>query len=78
MSVSEHRMRGVPPRLGYSPGVGVDEASSISFRLLRARRLVGSVNRRRGGPLAHQPSGRGPGCGGASEREIRSPIAKPR
>ena len=53
-------------------GVGVDEASSISFRL-RARRLVGSVTRRRGGPLAHQPSGRGPGCGGASEREIGSP-----
>ena len=31
-------------------GVGVDEASSISFRL-RARRLVGSVTRRRVGPL---------------------------
>ena len=71
----EHGGVGTPHARGASGivlGVGVDEASSISFRL-RARRLVGSVTRRRGGPLAHQPSGRGPGCGGASEREIGSP-----
>ena len=42
---------------GIVLGVSVDETSSIFFRL-RARRLVGSVTRRRGGPLAHQPSGR--------------------
>ena len=71
----DHGGVGTPHARGASGivlGVGVDEASSISFRL-RARRLVGSVTRRRGGPLAHQPSGRGPGCGGASEREIGSP-----
>ena len=53
-------------------GVGSDEASSISF-CMRARWLVSSLTRRCGGPPAHLPSGRGPGYGGASEREIGQP-----
>ena len=40
---------------------------------LRARRFVGSVTRRRGGPPAHRPSGRGPGCGYAPDRAIPPP-----
>ena len=39
----------------------------------RARRLVCLVSRRRGGPPAHRPSGRGPGCGFASDRAIPPP-----
>ena len=57
---------------GEALGVGSDEASSISF-CLRARWLVSSLTRRCGGPPAHLPSGRGPGYGGASEREIGQP-----
>ena len=44
----------------------------FSWRL-RAGRFVGSVTRRRGGPPAHRPSGRGPGCGFASDRAIPPP-----
>ena len=48
------------------------EARLFSWRL-RARRFVGSVTQRRGGPPAHRPSGRGPGCGFASDRAIPPP-----
>ena len=44
----------------------------LSWRL-RAGRFVGSVTRRRGGPPAHRPSGRGPGCGFASDHAIPTP-----
>jgi hypothetical protein len=71
----EHGGVGTPHARGASGealGVGSDEASSISF-CLRARWLVSSLTRRCGGPPAHLPSGRGPGYGGASEREIGQP-----
>ena len=54
----DHGRVGTPHARGafeIALGVGVDEASSISFRL-RARRLVGSVTRRRGGPAAGSPA----------------------
>ena len=71
----EHGGIGTPHARGASGevlGVGSEEASSISF-CLRARWLVSSLTRRRGGPPALRPSGRGPGYGGASEREIGPP-----
>ena len=71
----EHGGIGTPHARGASGeilGVGSEEASSISF-YLRARWLVSSLTRRRGGPPALRPSGRGPGYGGASEREIGPP-----
>ena len=83
----EHGGVGTPHARGGASGmvlgVGVDEASSISFRL-RARRLVGSVTRRRVGPLAHQPtSARGqwqrPRMPDEGVRQrTRDRIAKPR
>ena len=72
----EHGGVGTPHARGASGealGVGSDEASSISFCLRARRRLVSSLTRRCGGPPAHLPSGRGPGYGGASEREIGQP-----
>ena len=57
---------------GTIRAIGVDKAGLLSWRL-RARRFVGSVTRRRGGPPAHRPSGRGPGCGGASCGAIGPP-----
>ena len=71
----EHGGIGTPHARGASGeilGVGSEEVSSISF-CLRARWLVSSLTRRRGGPPALRPSGRGPGYGGASEREIGPP-----
>ena len=71
----EHGGVGTPHARGASGealGVGSDEASSISF-CLRARWLVSSLTRRCGGPPAHLPSGRGPGCGFASDRAIPPP-----
>ena len=52
--------------------ISVDKAGLFSWRL-RARRFVGSVTRRRGGPPAHRPSGGGPGFGFASDRAIPPP-----
>ena len=53
-------------------GASADNASLVSWRL-RAGRFVGSVTRRRGGPPAHRLSGRGPGCGFASDHAIPTP-----
>ena len=53
-------------------GVGVDEAGSISWRSC-TRRLVDLAARRLVGPSAHRPSGRGPGCGFASDHAIPTP-----
>ena len=50
-------------------GSGAGEVGSFSWRS-RARRLVGSVTRRRGGSSAHRPSGRDPGTGVTSQRAI--------
>ena len=62
---------------GTAPGtiraISVDKAGLFSWRV-RARRFVCcSVTRRRGGPPARRPSGRGPGCGFASDRAIPPP-----
>ena len=46
---------------------------SLGARVLGPRRLVGLVSRRRGGPPAHRPSGRGPGCAFASDHAIPTP-----
>ena len=54
---------------GKIRAISAVKAGLVSWHL-RARRFVGSVTRRRGGPPAHQPSGRGPGCGFASDRAI--------
>ena len=54
-------------------GSGADEVGSFSWRS-RARRLVGSVTRRRGGSAAHRPSGRDPGSGVTSQRAIGPPA----
>ena len=53
-------------------GASADKASLFSWRL-RAGRFVGSVTWRRGGPPAHRPSGRGPGCGFTSDHAIPTP-----
>ena len=58
--MSGHRIRGA--RLGTVLGIGVGEVGSFVW-CSRARRLVGSVTRRLGGPSAHRPSGRDPGTG---------------
>ena len=52
---------------GTIRAISVDKAGLFSWRLW-ARRFVCSMARRRGGPPAYQPSGRGPGCGFASDR----------
>ena len=57
---------------GTIRAISVDKAGLFSWRL-RARRFVGSVTRRRDGPPANRPSGRGPGCGFASDRAIPPP-----
>ena len=63
-----------PERSVRSVSVSVDKAAGfLFFWRLRARRFVGSVTWRRGGPPAHRPSGRGPGCGFASHRAIAPP-----
>ena len=65
--MAEHAGVGTPHSRRGAPGtdlvLGVDEVGgSFSWRS-RARRLVGSVTRRRGGSSAHRPSGRDPGTG---------------
>ena len=57
---------------GTIRAISVDKAGLFSWRL-RARRIAGPVTRRRGGALAHRPSGGGPGCGFASDRAIPPP-----
>ena len=57
---------------GTIRAISVNKAGLVSWRL-RARRFFGSVTRRRGGLPAHRPSGRGPGCGFASDRAIPPP-----
>ena len=57
---------------GKALGASADKAASFSWRLW-ARRFVCSVTRRRGGPPAHRPSGRGLGCGFAPDRAIPPP-----
>ena len=63
--------RGRTQRLGVAPHWRLRRrhprtwCSVAPFRV-SARRLVGLMSRRRGGLPAHRPSGRGPGCGGAS------------
>ena len=52
---------------GTIRAISVDKAGLFSWRLW-AQRFVCSVTRRRGGPPAHRPSSRGPGCGFASDR----------
>ena len=73
--MAEHGGVGTPHSRG-APGtglvLGVGEVGSFSWRS-RARRLVGSVTRRRGGSSAHQPSGREAGTGVTSQRAIGPP-----
>ena len=57
---------------GMAFASGAGEVGSFSWRS-RARRLVGSVTRRRGGSSAHRPSGRDPGTGVMSQRTIGPP-----
>ena len=72
----EHGGVGTPHSRGASGmaiGSGAGEVGSFSWRS-RARRLVGSVTRRRGGSSAHRPSGtRDPGTGVTSQRAIGPP-----
>ena len=73
--MAEHGDVGTPHSHGASGkalGASADKASLFSWRL-RAGRFVGSVTRRRGGPPAHRPSDRGPGCGFASDHAIPTP-----
>ena len=68
----EHGGVGTPHSRGASGiviGSGAGEVGSFSWRS-RARRLVGSVTRRRGGSSAHRPSGRDPETGVTSQRAI--------
>ena len=58
---------------GKIRAISVDKAGLFSWRFW-ARRFVCSVTQRRGGPPAHLPSGRGPGCGFASDRAIPPPA----
>ena len=72
---AEHGGVGTPHSRGASGkalGASADKASLFFWRL-RAGWFVGSVTRRRGGPPAHRPSGRGPGCGFASDHAIPTP-----
>ena len=55
--------------LGTVLGIGMDEVGSF-FWCSRARRLVGLVTWRLGGPSAHRPGGRDPGTGVTSQRAI--------
>ena len=74
--VSGHRIHVV--RLGKpSEPVRTRRLRSLGSWRSRARRLVGLVSQRRGGPPAHRPSGRGPGCGFASDRTTPPPTTKP-
>ena len=57
---------------GTVRAIGVNKAGLVSWRL-RVRKFAGSVTRRRGGPPAYRPSGRGPGCGAASCGAIGPP-----
>ena len=72
---ADHGGVGTPQSRGASGmaiGSGAGEVGSFSWRS-RARRLVGSVTRRRGGSSAHRPSGRDPGTGVTSQRAIGPP-----
>ena len=60
---------------GTIRAISLDKAGLFSWRL-RARRFAGPVTRRRGGPPAHRPSGRGPGCGFAPDRAIPPPPSQ--
>ena len=71
----EHGGVGKPHSRGASGmviGSGADEVGKFSWRL-RARRLVGSVTRRRGGLSAHRPSGKDPGTDATSQCAIGPP-----
>jgi len=72
----EHGSVGTPhsrDAFGKVLGASAGKVGLFSWRL-RAGRFVGSVTRRRGGPPAHRPSsGRGPGCGFASDHAIATP-----
>ena len=66
---ADHGGVGTPQSRGASGmviGSGAGEVGPFSWRS-RARRLVGSVTRRRGGSSAHRPSGRDPGAGVTSQ-----------
>ena len=69
-AVSGHRIRGA--RLERTLCSVWARWASFSWRS-RARRLIGSVTRRRGGSPAHRPSGRDPGTGVTSQRAIGPP-----
>ena len=72
---AEHGGVGKPHSRGASGmaiGSGAGEVGSFSWRS-RARWLVGSVTRRRGGSSAHRPSGRDPGTGVTSQRATGPP-----
>ena len=72
---AEHGGVGTPHPRGASGmviGSDVGKVGSFSWRS-RARRLVGSMTRRRGGSSAHRPSGRDPGTGVTSQRAIGPP-----
>ena len=56
---------------GTIRAISVNKVGLFSWRL-RARRVVGSGTRRRGGAPAHRPSGGGPGYGFGPDREIPS------
>ena len=57
---------------GRIAALGAGEVGTFSWRL-RARRLVGSVTRQRGGLSAHRPCGKDPGIGATSQCPIGPP-----
>ena len=67
-----HRDIAFAHRARNGPCDQCEQGGLVSWRL-RARRIAGSVTRRRGGALAHQPSGGGTGYRFASDRAIPLP-----